>query len=152
MKLEKKNGKHSGYYINLIIGENLYESYWEAPPTNVDHVGLEYAKNRYPIITTQKRLNEFKVLYKNLWIEITEEQRRMMEHTVMGSSIKRKAYRNYFFTNENDKNWNELINKGLAIKGKNRPNNDENVYFYLTKQGVEFILNKVVTEDYYIDL
>lgn len=74
MKIEKRNGVYSGYYIDLIVGGERYESYWDAPPACVDHVGLEYAKGRYPIITTEKRLKDFKEFYKNLWIdEIGEE-------------------------------------------------------------------------------
>jgi hypothetical protein len=148
MKLEKRSGKYSGYCIDLIIGGRKYESYWDSPPTSVDHVGLEYANGRYPVIATKKRLREFKDLYKNLWIEVTEYQFKLMQHCI-GISKNKRPYRNFFFTQENDTNWNQLAEKGLAIKGIEHPNNDEYIYFWLSKQGVEFVLKKSISDEVY---
>lgn len=69
MKLEIKDGKHRGNYITLKIGERVNTSYWGAPPSCIDHVGLEYLSDRYPLITTEKRMTKFKELYRELGIE-----------------------------------------------------------------------------------
>lgn len=88
---------------------------------------------------------------KSLLIEVTPYQLELMQHCV-GIGRKRKPYRNYFFTQETDKDWNELVEKGLAQKGTNHPNNDEYIYFWLSKQGLEFILGRSVSEKFYKEL
>lgn len=67
MRLFKIQGKENGYNISLIIGNKEYISYWSSPPKNIDHVGIDYLSNRYSKITTKKRLNKFKALYRKLW-------------------------------------------------------------------------------------
>lgn len=151
MELKKvKKENFSGFQIILIIAGTQYYSYWSAPPESVDHVGLEYLRDRYPIINTKERANTFKELYKNLWIDVSERQLKEMKHCI-GLDYKKRPYRNYFCTEEDDKYWNELVSKGLAIKGK-RIVNANCVYFFLTKQGVEYVLGKSVSEKYYKEI
>ncbi|MDU3526436.1 hypothetical protein [Clostridium sp.] len=67
MKLELKNKEnYSGVYIILTIGKRKNVSYWSAPPNSIDHVCLKYLSDRYPLITTEKRMAKFKELYKEL--------------------------------------------------------------------------------------
>lgn len=68
MKVSKESGKHSGYFIYVEVGGKIWSSYFEAPSESVDHAGLKYLKERFPIITTEKRAIEFKEQYKKLWI------------------------------------------------------------------------------------
>lgn len=70
MKLEIKNrANYSGIYIILNIGKKQNVSYWSAPPSSIDHVCIRYLSDRYPLITTEKRMAKFKELYKELGIE-----------------------------------------------------------------------------------
>jgi len=57
-----------GYYIILEIGNRQYRSYFNNPSPNIDHAHLEYFTGRYPIIRTEKRMNKFKELYKQLFV------------------------------------------------------------------------------------
>ena len=154
MRLERyKNRKsgYDGYDIYLIMGNKEYISYWTYPPKSLDSADLEYLKNRFPAINTKDRMETFKELYKNLWIEITSNQRELMEHCI-GLDYKNKPYRNYFFTNHADEEWNDLVNKGLAIKSKEEPNSWGSIYFWLSKQGVEYILGKSISDKVYREL
>lgn len=151
MRLEKVENRNRGYDIYLIIGNKEYKSHWTSPPESVDHVDLEYLKNRYPAINTKYRMNFFKELYKNLWIDVTVEQVQLMRHCI-GLDYKKKPYRNYFMINHENKDWNELVEKGLAIKSKDEPNSWGSVYFWLSKQGVEYILGKSISDKVYREL
>jgi len=102
------------------------------------------------MITTEIKRKQFFALYNNLWIEITDYQKELMQHCI-GLGRSKKPYRNYFFTQEDDKDWNELVEKRLAIKGTKHPNGDEFIYFWLTKQGVEFVLEKSISDKVYKD-
>ncbi|WP_242859897.1 hypothetical protein [Clostridium drakei] len=73
-----------------------------------------------------------------------------MKHCI-GLDYKKKPYRNYFCTCPGDKDWNELVDKGLAIKSKKEPNNGC-IYFWLSRQGVEYVLEKSVGEKVYNEL
>lgn len=79
---------------------------------------------------------------------ISKAQQKEMEHC-LGLNYKKKPYRNYFFINKDDENWNDLVNKGLAIKSNKEPNKDGCVYYWLSKQGVEYILKRKISEEYY---
>lgn len=151
MKLLKRDGKHDGFYITLVIGKRENVSWWSSPPNKVDHVGLSYLTDRYPLITTRKRAEDFKELYANLWVDATKYQKELMEHCI-GLNYKNKPYRNYFYTDCNDKDWNELVAKGLANKSKKEPDSHNCIYFWLTKQGVEFILGKLISNEVYREL
>lgn len=148
MKLEKVKNRNSGYDIYLTIGGDEHSSYWSAPPTSIDHVDINYLKNRYPKINTILKMETFKELYKNLWIDITEEQLRQMKHS-LGLDYEKKPYRNYSFLNHKDKEWNDLVVKGLAAKSRKEPNEWGSIYFWLTKQGVEYIVEKSISDKAY---
>lgn len=156
MKLLKEK-VDKGYIISVVVGSKVYSSWWTAPPiygvdkNNSYHFDMEYLKNRYPIINTRKRAEQFSELYKNLWIEVSDYQMDLMKHCI-GLGRSKKPYRNYFFTQEGDKDWNVLVEKGLAVKGTKHPNNDEFVYFWLSKRGVEFVLGKSIGEAVYKEL
>jgi hypothetical protein len=86
-------------------------------------------------------------------IVITKGQQSDMEHA-LGLDYKKKPYRNRYCTSENDKEWNDLVSKGLALKGYRH---DElygkgNRMFWLTKAGVEFILGKKISQKAYDEL
>lgn len=68
MKVSKESGKHSGYYVCVEIGGRVWKSFFEAPSESVDHAGLKYLQDRFPIVTTEKRATEFKKQYKKLWV------------------------------------------------------------------------------------
>ena len=84
--------------------------------------------------------------------EVTSYQLELMRHCVGIRGKKKKPFRNYFFTQEIDKDWNELVEKGLAEKGTNHPNNDEYIYFWVSKKGLELILGKSVSDKFYKEL
>lgn len=156
MKLLKEKKDANSYVIAVIVGTKGYNSYWSAPPVyGVDNhhydFEVEYIKNRYPIINTKARAKQFSSLYKNLWIEVTDKKLELMKHCI-GLDYKKTPYRNYFCTQEDDKDWNELVEKGLAVKGTKHPNNDEFIYFWLSKQGVEYVLEKSVSDKVYKEL
>ena len=150
-KEENTQGSGNGYVICIKVGNDVYRSWWSSPPKDEKHFDLSYLRDRYCIIKSQKRKEKFQQLWNKMWTEVTEQQKELMEHCI-GLGRSKKPYRNYFFTQEDDKDWNELVNKGLADKGKKHPNDDEFIYFWLTKQGVEFILNKTISDKYFKEL
>jgi hypothetical protein len=156
VKVSKELSNSGGYFISVEIGHRGNRSYWTSPPIyGVDNhhysFEVEYLKGRYPIINTKVKAKQFSSLYKNLWIEVTPYQLGLMQHCI-GIGRKKKPYRNHFFTQETDKDWNELVEKGLAAKGTKHPNNDEFIYFWLSKQGLEFVLRKSVSDKVYNEL
>lgn len=151
LKVSKEPSKNSGYYIFVEIANTRYSSYWSAPSESVDHAGLSYFTDRYPIINTEKRAAEFKRQYKNLWVEVSEKQLGLM-NDALGLSRSKKPYRNRFQTHENDLDWNDLVSKGLAIKSKNDSNENGFTWFWCSKQGVEFITGKKISEEGYKEL
>lgn len=157
MKLLKEKANGRGYVITIIIGNKGYNSLWTSPPIygvdkyNSYNFDMEYLRDRYPIINTRKRAEQFFYLYKNLWIEVTDYQLELIEHCI-GLNYKKKPYRNRFFTQADDNDWNELVDKGLGVKGTTQPNNDGCVYFWLSKQGVEYALGKSVSDKVYKEL
>lgn len=150
MRLEKSNGKHSGYYITLYVGTKENTSFFEAPSESIDHAGLEYISGRYPMISTKEKSETFKRLYKNLFIETTEYQDRMIKHCI-GLDYKKKPYRNRFQTQAEDEDWKDLVQKGLA-KMSNDIGDNGLTWFWLTHQGVEYVLGKSVSKKVYEDL
>lgn len=147
-----KTKKERGYIITVLIGAKCQNSYWTSPPiygidNNHYNFKKEYLIGRYTIIDTKERAETFSRLYKNLWIEVTPYQLELMKHCI-GLNYKKRPYRNYFCTSPNDKDWNELVDKGLAIKSNEKPNN-ECIYFWLSRQGVEYVLGKSVSDKVY---
>lgn len=147
--VEDKESDSSACTICVKVGNKTYRSWWSSPPKSINHVHLGYLKDIYSIITTEKRAIEFKRLYKLLWVEVSDKQRSEMSNS-LGLLRSKKPYRNRFYTDRNDENWNDLVNKGLAIKGGGW--DDNNCYFHLTKDGVEFILGRNISQTTYDEL
>lgn len=153
MKLEIiKEVNSTGVTIYCQIGKCINKSYFTNPSSNIDHADIMYIQGRFPIIHTEKQVTEFKNKYKMLFMEVSEEQLDEMKHT-LGLNYSKKPYRNYFNTYKDDKNWNDLVNKGLAAKGKEVDYlTKDSIYFWLTKEGVEFVLGKSISNKKYEDL
>lgn len=150
-----KEKKSNGYIITVFIGTHGQNSYWSSPPIcgkDNHHFKFEkeYLVGRYPMINTKAKAETFSRLYKNLWVEVTPCQLDLMKHCI-GLNYKKKPYRNYFCTSPNDKDWNELVDIGLAVKSTKEPSN-ECIYFWLNRQGVEYALGKSVSEKFYEEL
>jgi hypothetical protein len=142
----------NGYTICCQIGKKFSQSWFSNLSSNIDHADIMYIQGRFPIIHTEKQVIEFKKKYKLLFIEVSEEQLDDMKHT-LGLNYNKKPYRNYFNTYKDDKNWNDLVNKGLATKGKEVEYlTKDSIYFWLTKEGVEFVLGKSISNKKYKDL
>lgn len=60
---------------------------------------------------------------------LTKDQVSSINHA-LGLNYKKKPNRNYFYTSNGDKNWNDLADKGYAIKSNGW--NDDDAYFRLT--------------------
>ncbi|MBU3146611.1 hypothetical protein [Clostridium sp. CF012] len=151
MKVRKKVSPNGGCNISVEIAGREWNSYWSAPGISVDHAGLRYLTDRYPIISTEKRAAEFKRQYKNLWIEVSEEQLKLM-HDALGLGYSKKPYRNRFQTHMSDLDWNALVEKGLAIKSENKPNKNGFTWFWCSKVGAEFVTDKKISDEGYKDL
>lgn len=95
-------------------------------------------------ISSKLQFKEGNVLY-----EVSEEQKRKMRHA-LGLDHSKKAYRNRFQTSKDDLDWNDLLDKGLAAKGE--VGEYGLVWFWLTKQGVEFVLGKNISDKQYKEL
>ncbi|MBO0575129.1 hypothetical protein EXQ42_09635 [Clostridium botulinum] len=154
MKIIKEK-KDKGYIITVLVGTHGKNSYWTSPPIyGVDnhHYNFEkeYLVGRYPMINTKVKAKTFSRLYRNLWIEVTPYQLHLMKHCI-GLDYKKRPYRNYFCTSPDDKDWNELVGKGLAAKSNKEPNNGC-IYFWLSRQGVEYVLGKSVSDKVYEEL
>ena len=73
MKVFKRKAALSGFNITCVISERYYTTWFQNPPKSFDHVDIEYLKNRFPCITTERRANKFKELYKRLIEEEVQE-------------------------------------------------------------------------------
>lgn len=144
MKVVKEQ-KGSGYEITVFIATRGQSSYWTSPPIEILNFDREYLMGRYPMINSKIKSEAFNRLYKNLWIEVSEEQLRLMKHMI-GLNYHKKPYRNYgFFYNEIEE-LEQLISNGLIYK---KAVEDKGVVYHLTKQGVEFVLGKSISDYVY---
>lgn len=148
MKLIKEKGKYSGYNLILTIGKKCDSSFFEVPSESIDYASKKYIQERFPLINTNKRVEQFKELYKNLWLEVTEEQLNDMKHA-LGLDRGKKPYRNRFYSESNNPEWDSLVNKHLADKIEEQPNRTS---YWLTEQGVEYVLGKSISDKYYKEL
>lgn len=67
MKVWKVPHRMKGWDIACQVGKRIYWSWWTSPPEGRLIAEQCYLKDRYPIITTEKRAKEFKELYKKMW-------------------------------------------------------------------------------------
>jgi len=146
---KNSDDKSNGMFICCKIGRQTLRSYWTSPPTKLI-ADYQYLKGRYGFINTKQRAQRFIELYNVMFWEITDFQMKKMKHAI-GLDHSNKPYRNRYFTNKNDKDWNYLVEIGAAVKGKN-VQEDGSVSFRLTKQGVEFALGKRIRSKAYEDL
>lgn len=73
MKIYTKQAQHRGIIICIKIGDRINESWWSSPPDSCDHVGLHYLNDRYPLITTEKRMKDFKVKFKDIMKDVGDD-------------------------------------------------------------------------------
>lgn len=143
-----KEQKDSGYLITVTIAKRSQSSYWTSPPVEILNFDREYLMGRYPMVNTRLKAEAFSRLYRNLWVEVSEEQLRLMKH-MLGLNYRKKPYRNYGFFYKEHEELEPLINKRLAgkvsIPGKG-------LNYHLTKQGVEFVLGKSISDYVYKEL
>lgn len=133
-------------YADKWLSASRCKSIKQLVKVNEQPVAFYRCKNGYCALYSRE--NE---AVKSLLSELNAYQLELMQHCV-GIGRKRKPYRNYFFTQETDKDWNELVEKGLAKKGTNHPNNDKYIYFWLSKKGLELILGRSVSDKFYKEL
>lgn len=136
----------NGWNIVLEIGKRRYTSFFSNPDNSVDHAELEYFKGRYPMITTTARMEQFKRLYKNLWVIVTAGQYKLMQH-MLGLDYKKKPFRNYGYFYKEQPDLEGLVNIGLATKRNG--DKEGHVVYFLTKQGVEYVLRKSISDKVY---
>ena len=67
MKVWKVPNRMKGWDIACQVGDRIYWSWWTSPPEGRLIADQCYLKERYPIITTEKRAKQFKELYKKMW-------------------------------------------------------------------------------------
>lgn len=82
-------------------------------------------------------------------VEITDEQRRIMEHA-LGLDYKKKPYRNRFYTRSDDPHWLALVSNGLAEQGGGWEK--DRCYFRVTFDGAKAIFTKPMSKKYFDDL
>lgn len=81
--------------------------------------------------------------------QVTKEQRAEMQHA-LGLNYKKRPYRNRFYCSANNTTWNDLVEKGFAIKGKGW--DEESAYYYLTFEAVKLIYGKRISKKAYDEL
>ncbi|MBO1515580.1 hypothetical protein [Metabacillus bambusae] len=69
-------------------------------------------------------------------MNVTAAQIENMKHA-LGLPRSKKPYRNRFYTESDDKSWNDLVEKGLA--GKRSGWEEDMSYFYVTEKGLDFL-------------
>jgi hypothetical protein len=69
MELRKVNNNESGggYFIYVKIGNREYKSWWQAPPKDEELFDYSYLRDRYSIINTPKRAEQFSKLWIEMW-------------------------------------------------------------------------------------
>lgn len=85
----------------------------------------------------------------NKTIDLSDGQINEMRHA-LGLDYKNKPYRNRFYCNSDDKKWNDLVKKGLALKGYYVESG--HCYFWLNHEGVAYILGKSISLEKYKEL
>jgi hypothetical protein len=85
----------------------------------------------------------------NKTIYLSDRQIDEMRHA-LGLDYKNKPYRNRFYCNSDDEKWNDLVKKGLALKGEYVESG--HCYFWLNHKGVAYILGKSISLEVYKEL
>jgi hypothetical protein len=69
-------------------------------------------------------------------IRLTDTQIEEMKHA-LGLNYSKTQTRNYFYTDADDREWNDLVEKGFAVKRKGW--DEESAYFRLTDEGIAYL-------------
>lgn len=77
---------------------------------------------------------------------VTSSQFAKMRHA-LGMDYKSKPWRNYYYCNTNDAEWNDLVNKGFATKGEGHT--EEKAYFFVTFEGAKLVYGKRMSKKYF---
>lgn len=85
----------------------------------------------------------------NQTVEITKEQRSVMEHA-LGLNYKKKPYRNRYYTSSDNLQWLSLVSSGLAEQGGGW--SEGMCYFRVTFAGAKAIFTKPMSRKYFDDL
>lgn len=88
MKIRKIKHWNRGYDIVIKVGNRQYCSWWSSPPKENLICHLEYLRNRYLIITTEKRVQEF----KRLWVEMWDKEDKPKARKIIEDFIKESGY------------------------------------------------------------
>ncbi len=81
-------GETKGYDIIIKVGNKEYISWWTSPPTENFRFDMEYLRNRYYKISTQKRSKEF----TRLWNEMWDRENKPKAHDIIEKFIKEEGY------------------------------------------------------------
>lgn len=71
-------------------------------------------------------------------VVLTGTQIKNIRHA-LGLDWKNKPYRNFYCCSKTDEGWNDLVNKGFAVKRDSVMLPKEECYFFVTKEGADFI-------------
>lgn len=86
---------------------------------------------------------------KSVIVQISGKQVEEMKHA-LGLNYKKRPYRNYFYCSVDDKDWNDLVEKGFATKHKGQ--DERNACFRLTYDATKLIYDKRISKKYYDEL
>lgn len=81
--------------------------------------------------------------------DVTTEQLRKMQHA-LGLPRKAKPYRNYYNCSASNEDWNDLVEKGFAIKG--RAWTEDTANFFLTYEATKLVYGKRMSKKFYDEL
>lgn len=81
--------------------------------------------------------------------DVTSAQFEKMHHA-LGLPRKTKPYRNYYNCDANDPDWNDLVEKGFAIKGGSW--SDAKANFFVTFEASKLVYGKRMSKKYYDEL
>lgn len=82
--------------------------------------------------------------------EVSSSQLGQMRNA-LGLLHSKKPFRNRYFTSNKSENWNDLVDKGLAIKEENT-DSDASVFFWLTREGAELALGRKISDKEFNEL
>ena len=82
--------------------------------------------------------------------DVSSEQLKKMRHA-LGIGRKSKPYRNYYFLNSPNQDWEDLIQKGFARKYK-AINDGTSIVYYVTYEATKLIYGKRISKKYYDEL
>jgi hypothetical protein len=82
-------------------------------------------------------------------IEISDEQRDMMNHA-LGLNYKKKPCRNHSYASSDNEHWNDLVEKGLAVKIEGWEEGKS--YYHITYKGAKLVYGKPMSIKYFMGI